>query len=221
VKLRHILRLSWVQTIIAHLIIGYLKLVYYTSRWTITGTEHPDALIHCQKPFIACVWHGRMAMIPFMLRGNISVTALASLHSDGQFVGKILNHFGVNHTLGSTSRGGTRALKEILQRLKNREIICLTPDGPRGPRQVLSSGIITMAKLSGAPILPISYSTNRYIELKSWDRFHLPLPFSKGAFVYGAAIPLEPKMELAEYRQQLEQAMINLQNEADQICGKI
>lgn len=221
VKLKHIFRLSWVQTIIAHLIIGYLKLVYYTSSWTVKGAEHADKLIRVQKSFIACCWHGRMAMIPFMRRGDIPVTALVSLHSDGQFVGKILNHFGINHTLGSTSRGGIRALKEILQRLKNHEIVCLTPDGPRGPRQVVSPGIATMAKLSGVPILPISYSTNRYIELKTWDRFHLPLPFSKGVLIYGTAIPLESGVELEQYRQQVEQAMTQLQNEADQICGKI
>jgi lysophospholipid acyltransferase (LPLAT)-like uncharacterized protein len=221
VKLRHLFRTPWVQKILTWLIFGYLKFVYHTSRWKVEGLQQADQIFQSGKPLIVCVWHGRMAMIPCMWHWpHISITSLVSLHTDGQFVGQALKHFGIPSTFGSTNRGGTRALKEMINRLKNNEIVFLTPDGPRGPRQVVSQGVITMAKLAKSSIMVVTFSTHRYIELKTWDRFHLPLPFSRGALIYGPVLtcPEDDNWEL--YRQNVEQELTNLQNYADHICGK-
>lgn len=220
-RLRHLIRAPWVQNLLAYLLTLYLKLVYYTSRWTFEGFHHPEQFIGSNKPFIACFWHGRMAMIPFMWRWKFPITALVSLHADGQLVGRTFKHFGIDYTLGSTSRGGTRALRDIVHRLKNGEVIGLTPDGPRGPRQVASPGIIAMAKLTRTPIIPISYATSRFIELKTWDRFHVPLPFSKGVLVFGTPLPPPEDNDWENYRLRVEQAITNLQTYADQLCGRL
>ncbi len=220
-RLRHLFRTPWVQEVIAYLLTLYLKLVYYTSRWTLEGFHHPEQFIQNNKPFIACFWHGRMAMIPFMWRWKYPITALVSLHADGQLVGRTFKHFGIDYTLGSTSKGGTRALKDIVQRLNSGEVIGLTPDGPRGPRCVASPGIIAMAKLTRTPIIPISYATSRFVELNTWDRFHVPLPFSKGVLIFGPPLPPPEDKDWENYRFKVEEAITNLQNYADQLCGKL
>ena len=163
---------------LAFLAAAYIRIVFWTCKWTVLGKEIPDSYIQGGKPFIVCFWHGRLGMLacawdwkerPFRM--------LLSAHRDGRLIGKTVAHFGITSIWGSTHRGGTQALREMVQGLKAGGTIGITPDGPRGPNQVASLGVITLAALSQVEMIPITFSTSRRIRLKTWDGFHLPLPF--------------------------------------------
>jgi lysophospholipid acyltransferase (LPLAT)-like uncharacterized protein len=114
---------------------------------------------------------------------------LISRHRDGRVIARALRHFGVGTIEGSTSRGGGRALRNLLRALKEGQYIGVTPDGPRGPRMRASAGVIQVARLADAPILPTSYAASRRRVLGSWDRFVLALPFTRGVIRVGDLIP--------------------------------
>jgi lysophospholipid acyltransferase (LPLAT)-like uncharacterized protein len=143
---------------------------------------------------------------------------LISTHRDGRLIGQIIEHFGHKTIWGSTQRGGTQALRTMLRYLENGDTIGVTPDGPRGPAQVASIGTITLAMLGNVDIIPITYSTSRRIQLKTWDRFHVPLPFGRGVFMWGDPIKTlksRDENDMEQARLLLETHMTVLQNKAD------
>lgn len=203
------------QNSMAFLVSLYIKLVYYTSRWSVQGLAGPDGLIQQKKSFIACFWHGRLAMIPQMWAWDVPMTALVSGHKDGILVGKIFERFCINYVMGSTNRGGAQALRQTVRLLKNGNHVGMTPDGPRGPREVVNPGVIVMAQLSGAVIIPVSYSVKRYKELRTWDRFRIPLPFNRGIFLWGEPIIVTKEEDQEAARRYLEARLMAIQQQAD------
>lgn len=205
---------------VAHLIKWYIKFVYYTSSWKSVKIENLEHLINNKKPFVACFWHGRLAMIPQIWQWNTPLTALVSAHGDGVLVGRVFQLFGVDCIKGSTNRGGTTALLKIITTLKKGTPVGLTPDGPRGPREIVNPGIILMAKAGKAPLIPISYAVRRYKVLNTWDHFMLPYPFNKGVFLVGDPIdvPEDADDEMLEaYRLKLEAQLNLIQKQADEL----
>jgi lysophospholipid acyltransferase (LPLAT)-like uncharacterized protein len=147
---------------------------------------------------------------------------LISEHQDGQLIARTIAHFGVPTITGSTSRGGAAALRGMAQWLAQRRAVAVTPDGPRGPRMRAAPGIALLAKLSGVPIVPVSYSTSRAITLSSWDRFLLALPFGRGVFMLGEPIHVARNADAAAVeraRLTIEMQLNQLTREADRLCG--
>ncbi len=169
-----------------------------------------------------------MAMIPFMWRWpQKKAVALISAHTDGMMVARTFTHLNVAYTTGSTNRGGVRAFRHLLHILNRQDTVVIIPDGPRGPAKKMSMGAIHLAKHSQAPIVPLAYAISRYKTLKSWDRFQVPLPFSKGVFIYGKPLYIvnelknqEPQENLETYRLDIETALNLLQDEADAFIAK-
>jgi hypothetical protein len=221
--IHRLLKSEIVFGIIAFLASCYIRLTYRTCRWQVIGSEVPESYLKANKPFIVCFWHGRLGMLPYAWPWKKHpFHMLISSHRDGRMIGQIVAHFGYTPIWGSTMKGGTQALRAMLRYLRDGNTIGITPDGPRGPSQVASSGIITLAMLGNVDIIPITYSTSRRIQLKSWDRFHVPLPFGRGVFLWGD--PVNPpsgkeEMNIEAIRQQLEAQMTDLQNRADKLMG--
>lgn len=221
--LRHLLRSEFSYRFFAFLAATYIRLVFFTCKWDVLGKEIPESYLQAKKPFIVCFWHGRLGMLacawtwkdrPFRM--------LMSTHRDGLLIARTVGHFGITWIAGSTQRGGTEALRGLIKTLRNGETIGITPDGPRGPSQVASLGVITLAKLAKVDMVPITFSTSRRYRLKTWDRFHLPLPFGRGLFLWGD--PISPptrgdEAEMEKTRQLLETNMTDLQNKADGMMG--
>jgi lysophospholipid acyltransferase (LPLAT)-like uncharacterized protein len=110
----------------------------------------------------------------------------------------------------------------MLKLLRQNVSVALTPDGPRGPRMRLARGAVELARMSGAPVVPVSYATRRRRLLRSWDRFHLPLPFTSGVIVYGSPIRLPHELDEAgreEARLRIEAALNAVTWEADRLAG--
>ena len=179
--------------------------------------------IEQNQPLIIVFWHNRLMMIPFIAlrakknnpRHNFLI--LASRHFDGQFVAKIMTKFGLATVSGSSKKGRANnrgidlsSFRKIFRSLKNNISLAVTPDGPRGPAQKINGEIVEISKISGVPILPISYSVSNYIRLNSWDRFFFPLPFSKICYYFGDIISVDKNAseeEIAKIKIELEEEM--------------
>ena len=99
-------------------------------------------------------WHGTLLLMVYAYVGK-KLTFLVSWHRDGELVTRVMNHFGMDPTRGSTSKGGLRALHALLKKAKQGYDIAFTPDGPKGPARVAQMGVVQTARLSGLPIIPI------------------------------------------------------------------
>jgi Kdo2-lipid IVA 3' secondary acyltransferase len=194
-RIRTIAYTKLFQEIICSALKVYMWIVYLTCQKKFINNHKLIEAAKNKKPLILVFWHNRLMMIPFFTLKtkktyrHYNFMTLASRHGDGRFVGKVMEKFGLISILGSTKTSKNQdrgipisSLKQIFNGLKKGYSIGLTPDGPRGPNQKINGDIIQMAKISGAGILAISYSCSRFIELKTWDKFKIPLPFSKLCF---------------------------------------
>lgn len=219
--LKTIRRSSITRGLAAFLITQYVRFVWMTSKWEVLGKEHPDLHWEQNKPLIACFWHGRLLMMFKSWFGQHKLHMLISSHPDGQIIARTTQRFGYGWIVGSSNRGGRKAILNILKTLKSGESVGITPDGPRGPRYKANLGVIQMARLGNTALLPISYSATRGIFMKSWDRFFLPFPFSKGIFIYGPLINVAGSSKTdEELCQQLENSLRELTVRADLHCGR-
>ena len=200
----------------------YIRLCHATGRWSETNGAVPRRLWEAGQPFILCFWHGRLMMMPYCWDPRRPIHTLTSEHPDGRLIARTTAHFGLRTVTGSSSRGGSAALRRLLRLVAAGSSVAITPDGPRGPRMRAQDGAIGLARMAGVPIVPVSYSTERRRLLKSWDRFLLVLPFGRGVIVWGdpIAVPGDADAEAREAaRRQLEDSLNALTGEADRRCG--
>ena len=133
-----------------------------------------------------------------------------------------IHGLGFNTSRGSSTRGGTGAIRGLLEAGSQRADIGITPDGPRGPACRCQPGVIYLAKRSGLPVVPVGVCYRPSIRMKSWDRFMIPLPFSRGVIVYGEPASYDvavSKDAIAEAQQDLEERVRAATEEADYACG--
>jgi len=135
-------------------------------------------------PVICAFWHNRiLAITAAFLRvypaGRPGVLVLTSASKDGMWLGELTGRLGMGSVRGSSSRRGATAMRELLEKTDAGHDIAITPDGPRGPRYSLGSGLVYLAQKAGIPILPCHANFHRALRLDTWDRFAIPLPFSR------------------------------------------
>lgn len=201
----------------------YIRFVFWTSRWTVEGADIPRRLRAEGKPFILAFWHGRLLMIPMAWQRLAPMHMLISGHRDGRIIADAVRYFDVESIAGSSNQGGTGALRAMLRFVKAGDCVGITPDGPNGPAMRASSGIVAAAKLTRAPIIPITYATSRRRILGTWDRFHLPFPWSRGVYLWGEPITVPAALdedEIENWRRQIEERMIAQTAEADRRVGR-
>lgn len=181
------------------------------------GREHIDACLAKGERVIVAFWHGRLLMMPFVYRGQ-SATILISHHRDGEYMTRIAERLGFTVVRGSATRGGARAFKQLLQSLRDGSHVVITPDGPKGPRQRVKSGVIELSRLSGLPILPVAFGAWPRTILKSWDQFLVPHPFGRGVYVWGEPIHVPgnaDKATVEKFQSMLAERLNALVAEAD------
>ena len=191
--LKRLRRTPAVQETVGFLVARYLGLVRRTNRFVMEPAD-PYERIGPMMPVIAAMWHGQHFMIHFAKRPRDRAASLVSRSGDGELNAVALRHLGVRAIRGSgesgrrvrnrRDRGGAAALRAMLRALADGEMVVLTADVPKVSR-VCGPGIVTLAQLSGRPILPVAVVTSRRIDFRSWDRASLGLPFGRGAMVLG------------------------------------
>ena len=173
-----------------------------------------------EKGFIYALWHGKLLLPLYSERGK-GIKVLVSEHRDGELVAQILLRYGYKVIRGSTTRGGRKAMIELLKSSKSGGNFAFTPDGPRGPKGIVQPGVIFLARKTGFPILPITGSSKWKIELGSWDRFLIPIPFSKASVVFGSPIYLKGNLngeESSKIRDVLQEDLNRATEIADSLC---
>lgn len=201
----------------------YVRLVRRSGRWRILGEDIPDGLLAQGKPFIVAFWHGRLIMMAYAWKHCDLVHMLISGHRDGQLVASMMQRFGSKTVYGSTTRGGAVAFVQLVRLLRDGKVVGITPDGPRGPRMRVNGGIISLAKVSNVPIVPLTFSASPLHVFSSWDRFSLPFPFGRGVFLWGTPITVDRQADEAATeakRLELESALIELTGRADGMMGR-
>ena len=170
-------------------------------------------------------WHNRLLLMPWIyqrIRGGKNICVMTSRSKDGQYISDVLGGFGFELARGSTSKGGGTAAMEMVDRLKAGMDAGVTPDGPRGPLYRVQPGVILVSQLSGVPILPLTIDASRRKRLKSWDRFIVPLPFSRAAVILGDPFPVPRDADEGEreaLRARLEATMRELDRKAAELVG--
>ncbi len=207
---------SWQQRCLAWLVFALVHCVAATLRY-----RWSDRAGYFSRPpvpaAIYSVWHNRLALClvacyKYIKRHNRTpgLAAMVSASKDGGLLAAILECFKVQPVRGSSSRRGPQALLELTSWAERGYDLAITPDGPRGPRYVVQEGIMSLAQLTGLPIVPVSYRLGWKFESKSWDRFQIPLPFSRCEVLFGKPIRVPRQAAAAEreaLREQLEQVL--------------
>ena len=159
-----------------------LKLLFRTLRCEVkdeAGFFKEDS----RRPVVALVWHNRMLGLTIAFSrfypSRKGVVVLTSASRDGAYLAEFVQNFGVGAVRGSTSRRGSAALLDLVRRLSEGYDVCITPDGPRGPRYSLGPGAVLLSQLCRVPLLPLWIEYSNCWRLKSWDGFAIPKPFSK------------------------------------------
>jgi len=172
---------NW-QSLLVGLATILLKLLGGTLRWT-----YEDQAGYRNRapgnPFIVGVWHNRILVLPLIFewfcRRCYPVSILTSPSRDGALLSAFMANFGMSAVRGSSSRGGVKALLLLRAQLREGVDIAITPDGPRGPVYEPSPGLLRLAVKTGLPVMAIRVEYERYWEIRSWDKFRIPKPFSR------------------------------------------
>ncbi|MDO9565347.1 MAG: lysophospholipid acyltransferase family protein [Candidatus Desulfaltia sp.] len=198
-----------------------IDLLFSTMKIEREGFEKVKSIISSRKVIFA-VWHSRILLVAYLYKG-LNGLAMVSRSKDGEIVAKIIQKQGNEAVRGSTKKGGLHALSMLIKKIKEENKPGLiVPDGPQGPRCKVQPGIIILAKKTGYPIVPISYSAKKIKVFASWDRFILPLPFTKCRAVYGAPIYVPQDADKNEKKKRLmllENELNRITSDADRYYG--
>ena len=206
------------RRLIPSLIVFLLRALALTLRFRID--DRCGITRGVMRPFIGAFWHNRMLVIPVAYqryclgrRGH----CLTSPSKDGAIIAGVMERFGIGSVRGSSSRRGTMALRELTAILETGEDVAITPDGPRGPKYQLSPGIIKLAQLTDTPVLPIHVGYSSYWEIKSWDAFRIPKPFSCVDVVFGPLYEVCPSTDEAGFEAERARLQLFLLDEMDSV----
>lgn len=161
-----------------------MNLLLSTVRFTTEHRERFDAAMSSGEGVVFSLWHGRLLPLTYYHRKR-NIAALISRSGDGEYIARLVRGWGYEPVRGSTSRGGDEALRALVRQARAGRALAITPDGPRGPRQKVKPGVLRIAQLSGAPLLPLAVGCRRAWWPGHWDRFCIPKPFAHVHVFYG------------------------------------
>lgn len=215
------LKLGWTrERLIAWIAATLARLLFWTMRFKMNDRAG-FSISRPESPLIFAFWHNRILactiahMRYYRFRGRKGLAVLTSPSKDGEILAQVMSCFHIGSIRGSSSRRGSRAVMECAEWLKSNGDLAVTPDGPKGPRYKLGPGLILLAQMTSAPILPVHVHFTRSIALKSWDGFRIPLPFSTVEIIFDTYqnIPPTPTPEAFEAERLRVETL--LKNEAD------
>jgi len=202
--------LIWLVPRLIRMIISILS---STVRWRYCGERfHPDS----SEQHIFSFWHARLLMMGTGLKGCNGYTLISS-HRDGGFIADTLQLQGFKAIRGSSTRGGSRALSQMIRKAKNESCdFGITPDGPKGPREKVKPGVVLLAKKTGVKVYPVAWATCRRWRIRSsWDHFYIPKPFAAGVFVFGKPLKIGSDENNVTALERIQHAMDITQEKAD------
>lgn len=205
-KIRHPLLIKTAGFAAAWCLRGLMRTVRY--RYQPLGPDVDPTRPDWPGRFIYAIWHENLLLPVYHYCGR-GIYVLISQHADGQLLTEMCRHLRIDLVRGSTTRGGVEAVRQLL-RIGQHSSMAITPDGPRGPRRQVQPGMIYLASQTGMPIVPTGFGYQKPWRLKSWDRFAVPWPGSRGTCVTAAPITVPAnasREQLEHYRQRVEQSL--------------
>jgi 3-deoxy-D-manno-octulosonic-acid transferase len=176
---------------------GLIRTVRRTSSTVYEPADFFDRL-RAQVPFIMAMWHGQFMMLPDLNTREYRVEAMVARHGDAELVAQVLARFGISAIRGAGAagrkrdRGGAYALRAAVKALESGSIVAMTADVPPRRPRTAGEGIVTLARLSGRPIIPVAAATSRFLVLNTWSKMTVNLPLSRLAWVAGEPIFVSP-----------------------------
>lgn len=198
-----------------------------TSRIVFAGRDIPEAFWRRREPFILAFWHGQMLLMVHSWQTDMTMRMLISRNFDGEVIARTIGHFGIGTVRGSSDKngkdkGGRAAIRAMLGALRAGDCVGFTPDGPKGPRMRAKEGVAVVARMSGAPIVPVVSVASRRRIAASWDRFAVALPFTRAVIMWGAPIQVARDADggaIERVRAEVEAALNRLNREASALAG--
>ncbi len=189
-----------------------INLIGKTLRVEIDGVDYKHGGAENYHTPILCLWHDRIFAGTYYLRDR-GLVVMSSISLDAEYTARCIQRFGFGVIKGSSTRGGTRALIEMSRLMKTGVPMAFTIDGPRGPKYQAKAGPAMLAKLTGNPMLPFSVEVKRFRTINSWDKFQIPVPFTRAKVFFGEPIFVAPDAdahELERKRAELQQSLNDL-----------
>ncbi|MFZ1700730.1 MAG: lysophospholipid acyltransferase family protein [Pyrinomonadaceae bacterium] len=203
-------------------IIFYLaiRVTGWLTRFEVEGMEHFDAISASGHVPIFVFWHDRIFLSTYFWRER-GIAVMTSKSFDGEYIARFIQRFGYGAIRGSSSRGGSRALVEMIKEMRAGMPMAFTIDGPRGPRYEAKPGPVILAKKTGNPILPFVVECKSFWNVGSWDRMHIPKPFTKARVIIGEPIYAAADNDAEEMLKSLQASLDDLVERGKQWSGRI
>ena len=199
-----------IQNIAGFLISLYIKICFHTSLWYVRNNKSIKNHIKKKSKIIVIFWHNRLLMAPFCWEYKNNFKMLISSHRDGRIISSAVSYLGIDTIEGSSNKNKITSAKQIINELNQKNIIGITPDGPRGPNQKIKEGLISMQKKTNSVIFTLCYSAKFYKQFSSWDKFMFVYPFNKFVAIWGNPVIYDKKKSLS-------QNISIVQNELDRV----
>ena len=220
------MKLHFLQKLVPPLIETWMHLIGKTMKLQFDSVEAYPTRDMLEKynnaKTLFAIYHSRLVYLIYFGR-NWNVTAMISKSRDGDMIADTASRLRLYAMRGSSSKNGKLAMNQVVDVLNNNYKVAITIDGPRGPVGQVKPGVIRIAQLSGAPIIPVGFSCTKGMFFPSWDRFLVPYPNSKGNFRCGEPLFIPPNIseeEFESYRLQLENTLKELNKKSDEICQR-
>lgn len=187
------------QIALAYILSFYIDVTLFTMRWRFENRGPADAAVAAPAGLVFCFWHGRitLAVVGRRVLKKKPRRVLISMSRDGEFIARTVERLGFPAIRGSAgkgamTKGGAPAFLKAVRFMKEGGALAVTPDGPRGPNQVMPDGPVHLARMAGVETFVFGLAARPAIQLNSWDRTRLPLPFARGCLVFDGPFPPPP-----------------------------
>jgi lysophospholipid acyltransferase (LPLAT)-like uncharacterized protein len=166
------------------------------------------------RPVVILVWHNRILAMPVVFRRYYpkrkGLLVLTSASRDGAYLSEFVRCFGMGAVRGSSSRRGAAALLDLVRSVEAGFDLCITPDGPRGPRYYLGPGALLLSQKCQVPLMPLLVEYSAFWRFKSWDGFAVPKPFSKVTVTSLPLIDIEPSETDAAFEEKRKRVELRM-----------
>ncbi len=226
------LNTPWLQVLIAMIMSSYLKFCFATTRWQNEGREAVETVWAGKGPAIMMFWHERLnyGYAAWPLGVGQPLAVLSSTSKFGDTIERVSKSFHLHTVRGSSmkksnpgkDKRGAAAFRDLLRWLRDNKCAVTTPDGPRGPSRIMTDGSLKLSQMSGADIVCVGQSGKHFLQLNTWDRMRLPLPFGRAAVVWKVLPPVPADIDEAgfeAYRRMAEGALSEVTDRADDLMG--
>jgi lysophospholipid acyltransferase (LPLAT)-like uncharacterized protein len=202
---------------------GYfaISLIGRTLRWQTEGDSHLEDIYKSGHRAIFTFWHGRIFPATYYFRKR-GIVVMTSMNLDGEAIAQCIQRLGYGVARGSSSRGGLRALAQLVREIKDGKDAGFTVDGPRGPRYVAKQGPVLLGFKTGAAVFCFHVSVKHKIQLKSWDGFQIPIPFTSAVLLQAPPLWVPPdatEVHLRDLHQKMQRTLDDLRLRGDAWFG--